>query len=319
MNSIPSVHFYDCSQETSDHGEEILSGLEATPRTLSPKFFYDERGSELFTEITRQPEYYLTRVETALLRAHVEEIASLVGEDVLLIEYGSGSSEKIRLLLESLRPGIYAPLDISKDYLAQAAEQLGVDYPWLEVRATCVDFTSEFELPFTSDKRRVGFFPGSSIGNFEPVDAAAFLSRIRKLVGSDGGLLLGVDQKKDPDILNNAYNDREGVTAAFNLNILTHLNREYGGDFDLAAFAHEAHYNEEQGCIQMFLVSQQQQNIRVGELSTSLAAGEKIHTENSYKYTVDQLLDMAYQAGFKRSKVWQDEQQLFSLFYLHND
>ncbi|MBL6690183.1 MAG: L-histidine N(alpha)-methyltransferase [Pseudomonadales bacterium] len=318
MNSLSTVHFYDRSVEIDDHGDEILTGLLEKPRTLSPKFFYDEKGSELFTEITRQPEYYLTRVETALLRKHVDEISELIGEDFILVEYGSGSSEKIRILLDSLKPAIYAPLDISGEYLAQAAQALGREFPWLEVHATCVDFTGEFELPFTSTKRRVSFFPGSSIGNFDRSEAQSFLGRIRNLVGDAGGLLLGVDMKKDPRILNEAYNDRQGVTAAFNLNILVHLNREYGADFNVESFRHEARYNEEEGCIQMFLKSEQDQRVNLMGTCLEFTQGEKIHTENSHKYTVAEVEEMANEAGFSKIRTWQDDQGLFGLFYLSN-
>ncbi len=318
MNSLSSVHFYDRSVEIDDHGNEILSGLMERPRTLSPKFFYDEKGSELFTEITRQPEYYLTRVETSLLRKHVDEISDLIGDDFILIEYGSGSSEKIRILLDSLRPAIYAPLDISGEYLAQAAKALGQEFPWLEVHATCVDFTGEFELPFDSEKRRVSFFPGSSIGNFERHEAQAFLTRIRNLVGDNGGLLLGVDMKKDVAVLNDAYNDEKGVTAAFNLNILTHLNREYGADFDVEYFRHEAAYNEQEGCIQMFLVSEKDQKVSLNGQIIEFHAEERIHTENSHKYTVSEVEDMARKAGFGKINTWQDDDGLFGVFYLFN-
>ena len=253
------------------------------------------------------------------MRDHASEISQLIGEDFLLIEYGSGSSEKIRILLDSLRPSLYAPLDISRDYLAQAAEALGREYPWLEVHATCVDFTADFELPFESEKRRVSFFPGSSIGNFERNDAMAFLTRIRSLVGADGGLLIGVDMKKDIRVLNDAYNDKSGVTADFNLNILEHLNREYGANFDLGQFRHEAAYDAAQGCIQMFLVSTCDQSVSVAGHNFQFAAGEKVHTENSHKYTVDEVLAMAVGAGFSRAKTWLDEDALFGVFYLYSE
>lgn len=318
MNSLSSVHFYDRSLRVNDHGDEILSGLSRKAKTLSPKFFYDEKGSELFTEITRQPEYYLTRVETDLLRSHVSEISELIGDDFILVEYGSGSSEKIRILLESLKPAIYAPLDISRDYLANAAEALGSEYPWLEVHATCVDFTGEFDLPFISEKRRVSFFPGSSIGNFERHEAQAFLKRIRSLVGESGGLLLGVDMKKDAAVLNAAYNDRNGVTAQFNLNILNHLNQEYDASFNLDCFRHEAEYNEQEGCIQMFLVSEEDQQVLIGGHPIDFRKDEKIHTENSHKYTVEEVHEMARQAGFAKAETWQDADGLFGVFYLFN-
>ena len=318
MNSLSTVHFYDHGIEPEDFSEEILAGFRAKPKLLSPKFFYDEKGSHLFTEITRQPEYYLTRTETLLLQTHAQEISEMIGDDFLLIEYGSGSSEKIRFLLESLRPSIYAPVDISRDFLADAAEALGREYPWLEVHATCVDFTNEFELPFASEKRRVSFFPGSSIGNFDRIEALEFLARIRRLVGNDGGLLIGVDMKKDEAMLNRAYNDARGVTAAFNLNILEHLNREYDADFDLDSFAHEASYNEDLGCVQMFLISKKDQSINVAGAVIRLKVGEKIHTENYHTYTVGEVITMAEAAGFTSSRVWQDDQELFGVFYLYS-
>ena len=318
MNALSTVHFYDQDIELDDFSNEILAGLSKPQKTLPPKFFYDERGSQLFTEITRQPEYYPTRTETKLLSDHAGEISELIGEDFLLIEYGSGSSEKIRILLDSLRPSLYAPLDISRDYLAWAAEALGREYPWLEVHATCVDFTVEFELPFESEKRHVSFFPGSSIGNFERGEAAAFLGRIRSLVGDDGGLLIGVDMKKDVGVLNDAYNDKRGITADFNLNILEHINREYGADFNLSQFTHEASYDVEQGCIQMFLVSTCCQSVSVSGRDFEFAEGEKIHTENSHKYNVDEVLEMSVGAGFLKAKTWLDEDELFGVFYLYS-
>ena len=317
MTALPGFHFHDQVVGDNDLAAEIRAGLGRAEPGLSPKFFYDEKGSRLFTEITRQPEYYLTRAETGLLRRHAEDISELTGRDFMLIEYGSGSSEKIRILLDSLRPSIYVPLDISREYLAQAAEALGSEYPWLEVHATCVDFTGDFELPFRSEKRRISFFPGSSIGNFERAEAAAFLGRIRSLIGADGGLLLGVDLKKDERTLNQAYNDAEGVTAAFNLNILAHLNREYAGDFDLDGFAHEAIYDTDAGCIRMFLVSRRAQSVRVAGGVFEFAAGERIHTENSHKYTTDEVHDMARRAGFSKAETWLDEGGLFAVFYLY--
>ena len=319
MNALPSVYFHDQGVEVANLSNEILLGLTKTPKSLSPKFFYDEKGSNLFTEITRQPEYYLTRTEVELLRSHAREISGLIGKDSLLIEYGSGSSEKVRILLESLKPSLYAPLDISKDYLWEAAEALGKDYPWLEVHATCVDFTQKFVLPFKSEKKHVSFFPGSSIGNFERSDAAKFLARIRSLVGRSGALLVGVDLKKDVVSLNAAYNDKAGVTADFNLNILEHLNRQYEANFDLNSFAHEAKYDDIEGCIRMFLISQCDQSVCVAGHNFEFSAGERIHTENSYKYTVDELVGMAVNAGFSKSKNWLDSGKLFGLFYLYND
>ena len=316
MNSAASIFFYDQATDVQDHTVELLVGLGRTDKSISPKFFYDERGSELFTEITQQTEYYLTRVETSLLQQHAREIGQLIGEESVLIEYGSGSSTKIRILLENLKPSIYAPLDISKDYLSEAAKALAKEYPWLEVHATCVDFTSELELPFGTRKRKVSFFPGSSIGNFEPEYARAFLGRVKKLVGQDGSLLLGVDLKKDTSVLNAAYNDAAGVTAAFNLNVLQHLNDVYSANFDLNNFEHQSAYNMDKGCIEMFLVSKLAQEVMVGGRVFSFSAGERIHTENSYKYTVQEIEKMATGVGFSNLKVWTDPDELFAVIYL---
>ncbi len=318
MKSAPSLHFYDHADRQDDFTEEIIRGFRAREKFISPKFFYDERGSQLFADITRQPEYYLTRTETKLLQQHAGEISELIGDDLLLIEYGSGSSEKIRILLDNLRPSIYAPVDISRDYLAQAAEALAREYPWLEVHATCVDFTNEFVLPFHSEKRRVSFFPGSSIGNFDRDEAAAFVGRVHKLVGDDGGLLIGVDLKKDEAILNAAYNDEKGVTADFNLNVLTHLNREYDADFDPQGFEHQAVYNEEKGCVQMFLISNRSQTVSISGEEFGFEPGEPIHTENSHKYTIDEVLQMARGAGFSRTETWLDENKFLAVFYLYS-
>lgn len=315
--STESVYFYDNLPEPEDAAAQLLEGLGRSGKCIAPKFLYDEKGSELFTEITRQPEYYPTRTEMSLFAQHVDEIAEVVGRDCLLIEYGSGSSEKIRILLENLRPKIYAPLDISREYLASSASALAREYPWLEVRAACVDYSREFELPFDVDAKRVGFFPGSSIGNFNRDTALDFLVRVRKLVGAEGGLLIGVDLKKDPEILNAAYNDAAGVTAAFNLNVLEHLNREFDADFDTGNFAHLAEYNEEQGCMQMFLVSLVDQAFSIAGETFSVQAGERIHTENSHKYSIDEFLNMASRAGFRRHHCWTDENSWFGLFYLH--
>ncbi len=310
------MYFYDQSVPGEDVATEVKQSLARSPKSIAPKFFYDERGSELFTEITRLPEYYLTRVETGLLRRHADEIASLTGENCQLIEYGSGSSEKIRLLLESLRPSVYAPLDISTEYLAQAANALASEYPWLEVHAVSVDFTDEFTLPFDREGRRVSFFPGSSIGNFSRPEAAAFLKRIRGLVGDDGALLIGVDLKKDEAVLNAAYNDAAGVTAAFNLNVLHHLNSELNADFDVEQFSHVAAYNDDEGCIQMHLRSEVEQTVSLDGQAISFSAGEMIHTENSHKYAVDEFLMMAKDAGFERSQSWLDDDSYFGVFFL---
>lgn len=316
---MQQIEFYDKNPQSGESTAELIDGLTAPKKSIPPKFFYDERGSELFTKITRTPEYYPTRTEMQLLADTSAELKDLVGEDSVVIEYGSGSSEKIRLLLENLRPRVYAPLDISRDYLAKSAKDIAVEFPWLDVRAACIDYTRDFDLPFRAEGRKLGFFPGSSIGNFSRPDAADFLGRVRDQLGDDGGLLIGVDMKKDEEILERAYNDDAGVTAAFNLNVLEHLNREFGGTFDVSRFEHRAEYNSELGCIQMFLISREQQTVRLGETTITFEAGERIHTENSHKYSKEEFLQMAEGAGFSDSLSWQDDNGWFSLFYLYGD
>ncbi len=316
--TVPTLKFYDLPTPEIDVSAEVLAGLKQSNKQIAPKYFYDETGSALFTEITRQPEYYPARTEIGLLKNLNRDLVDTIGTGVALIEYGSGSSEKIRVLLESLRPSLYAPIDISRDYLAQSVERLTQDYDWLNVKATCIDYSQEFDLPFDASGRRVGFFPGSSIGNFDPDQAVRFLRQVRRHVGVDGSLLIGVDLKKDHAVLNSAYNDRAGVTERFNLNILTHLNAEMTGNFELENFRHEAAYNIDKGCIEMFLVSETAQEVMLGGAVISLEAGEKIHTENSFKYSSDEFTQMASDAGFAKHRFWTDDQQWFGLFYLYS-
>lgn len=310
-----SYKFVDQNEQVEDLTTELLDSFSKVPRSIAPKFFYDEKGSELFTAITRTPEYYPTRTEIQLLKDHGEDISQCIGKDATLLEYGSGSSEKIRVLLETLRPKRYVPMDISKEYLASSAETLASDYPWLEVLATCVDYSSEFDLPQTFSGNLAAFFPGSSIGNFTPDAALIFLRQVKKHVGT-GGLLIGVDLKKDEAVLNRAYNDDQGITADFNLNVLDHLNREYGGNFELDKFSHRAFYNDREGCIQMFLDSDCQQEVTLAGESFQLKAGEEIHTENSFKYSEQEFRDLSRRAGFSQDKFWTDDQGWFGIFYL---
>ena len=316
--TVPTLKFYDLPTPEIDVSAEVLAGLNQSNKQIAPKYFYDETGSALFTEITRQPEYYPARTEIGLLKNLNRDLVATIGTGVVLIEYGSGSSEKIRVLLESLRPSLYAPIDISREYLAQSVERLTQEYEGLNVEATCIDYSQEFDLPFDPSGRRVGFFPGSSIGNFDPDQAVGFLRQVRRHVGDDGGLLIGVDLKKDHAVLNSAYNDRAGVTERFNLNILTHLNAEMTGNFELEKFRHEAGYNIDKGCIEMFLVSETAQEVMLGGTVISLEAGEKIHTENSFKYSSDEFTRMAKDAGFAKHQFWTDDQQWFGLFYLYS-
>jgi dimethylhistidine N-methyltransferase len=294
----------------------VVNGLQCEPKAIPPKFFYDETGSRLFDAICELPEYYPTRTEMALLHKHADEIANLIGTECLLIEPGSGSSQKVRMLLEALQPAAYMPMDISRNYLLQAAQQLATDYPWLEVHATCIDFTTELTLHFCPPHaHRVAFFPGSSIGNFEPADAVSFLQNIANMVGVGGGLLIGVDLKKDESILNAAYNDEQGVTAEFNLNLLSRINRELNGNFDLETFQHKAFYNPHGGRIEMHLTSCLSQIVKVGDEQIDIAVNESIHTENSYKYSIEEFSSLARLAGFELVNVWTDADELFSLHY----
>lgn len=315
--STPAVQFYDDQPAASDFLREVIRGLSASPRVIPPKFFYDEEGSRLFDRICETPEYYLTRTENAILRARAGEIAERVGADCVLVEPGSGSCEKVRLLLDAVCPAVYVPVDISGDYLRSAAETVSREYPWLDVHAACADFTRPIKLPIGTDgRRRLAFFPGSSIGNFEPGHAVEFLASIAALVGPGGGLVIGVDLKKDPAILNAAYNDAEGVTAAFNLNLLTRINRELGADFDIGTFRHEAFYNPEQGRVEMHLVSVRDQVVELDGMRFEFGEGENIHTECSYKYSIEEFKSLAARAGFGSAAVWTDPEALFSVHYL---
>jgi dimethylhistidine N-methyltransferase len=298
--------------------DEVLRGLCARPKTLPPKLFYDATGAALFERICTLDEYYLTRTELAILRAHVGEIAALAGERVALIEYGSGAGVKIRLLLDALvDPVAYVPIDISREQLTRVAGELAVEYPHIAVRPLCADYTTRLTLPpLPADVRRVAFFPGSTIGNFHPAEAAAFLHRIRHAVGHGGALVLGVDRRKDHRRLEAAYNDREGVTAAFNLNLLARLDRELGADFDLSRFAHRAFFNDEASRIEMHLVSREHQAIHVAGERIAFARGETIWTECSYKYDQARLDRLVSAAGFEITRLWTDDRSWFWVAFL---
>lgn len=314
--SAASIFYYDEHPTHADFFSEVLDGLQRQPRRIPPKFFYDERGSELFDAICRTDEYYLTRTEQQLLQHNAADIAALIGERCLLIEPGSGNSEKVRLLLDELKPDAYLPMDISRDFLYQAAGQLSRDYPWLEVHAACVDFTAPLNLPWCpADAHRLIFFPGSSIGNFDPEQAEQFLRNLQGVAGKNGSLLIGVDLKKDPAILNAAYNDAQGITAAFNLNLLYRIQRELGADIEPEQFTHRAFYNDQIGRIEMHLVSQQEQAIQIGDQRFQFATDETIYTESSYKYSVDEFIELAARAGCVSRHVWTDADNLFSLHY----
>lgn len=285
---------------------DLVAGLRATPKTVSPKYFYDDAGSALFDAICDLPEYYPTRKETALLTRHGAAIAARIGPDVEIIEFGAGSVVKIRHLFDTLdRPRRFTPIDISGAHLQAAAASLRADYPQIEIRPVIADFTQPLALPIRDDARRVGFFPGSSIGNFTPAEALAFLTRLTGVLRG-GGLLIAVDLIKDPAILHAAYNDAEGVTAQFNLNLLARANRELGGDFDLDGFAHYAFYHPGLNRIEMHLISRRAQRVTLCGETFAFAEGESIHTECSYKYSVASFQALAEAAGFTPVDVWED-------------
>ncbi len=295
---------------------DVLRGLGLAAKSIPPKYFYDERGSQLFERITALPEYYLTRTEIGILRANRAALARAVGDGRCLIEYGSGASVKVRLLLDACRPAAYVPVDISREHLMQAARAIHDDYD-LPVYPTCADYSALFELPEPVQKlRRVAFFPGSSIGNFNRAEADAFLRGIAEVVGSGGWLAIGVDTKKDPGVLHRAYNDSAGVTADFNRNVLCHINETVSADFDPDAFTHEAIYNEAAGRIEMYLVAEREHTVTVAGTPIDFRQGERLHTENSYKYEPDQFVAKADDAGFDCIHLWQDPNRHFMVLAL---
>lgn len=321
------LRFFDNQPVAENILTEVIAGLSQPQKVLPAKYFYDEQGSKLFEAITQLPEYYPTRVEINLLREHRETIAKLVKDDVWLLEYGSGASLKIRLLLQAIKPNCYVPMDISKDFLLASAESLMEDYPWLNVYAACVDYSQPVRLPadMITSAQKLGFFPGSSIGNFAPHEAQIFLQGVRKTLGKDGAMLIGVDLQKDKQVLEAAYNDCQGVTAAFNFNILHHINRILGTQFNVNYFEHKAIYSEEKNRIEMHLVSTMDQIVNISDAQISAGdsknivfkKGETIHTENSYKYSKQGFTDLVEGAGFEVRECWSDDKNYFAMFYLH--
>ena len=298
--------------------EEVTGGMQQEQKQISSKFLYDEAGSALFDQITKLEAYYPTRTEWSIMLNNSEEITRVLGERVQLVEFGSGSSVKTRLLLEEMDDlASYIPIDISEEHLQKTADSLRTDFPNLEIKPLCADYTQPLTLPECEEAfdKRVIYFPGSTIGNFRPSRASEFLKMAGELAGPDGGLLIGVDLKKDREVLRLAYNDPEGVTAAFNLNLLTHLNRELDADFNRGQFEHKAIFNEEEGRIEMHLVSLTEQRVTIGEEVFHLAKGETIHTENSYKYTLEEFTEIASPA-FEPLHIWTDDRNYFSVQYL---
>lgn len=310
---------HSAAHSAPDDVDEILDGLTAAQKRISPKYFYDERGSELFDQICDLPEYYPTRTELAVMKQHADDIAALVGPSAQVIEFGAGSTLKIRLLLDHLiRPAAYTPVDISADYLIKQAHDLARDYPDLDIQPVCADFTQPFKLPEhrTPPARNFVFFPGSTIGNFSRRQALELLEVMAFEAKHDGAALIGVDLRKDEARLNAAYNDRAGVTAQFNLNVLARFNRELGADFDLDGFRHRAVYDDEKGRIEMRLVSTRPQRVHVAGTDLHFAKDEYIITEHSHKYSVEEFRDLARQAGFNPVQVWCDDDRLFSVHFL---
>ena len=303
--------------------KEVLAGLSLSQKTIDAKFLYDKRGSEIFEEICRLPEYYPTRAESLILRRYSKDMAKIIGRDALIIEPGSGNGQKVRSILRSLKQVRgYVPIEISRDILLRMTEELHEEFPELKVLPVCADFTQDMDLPLTIDfqrGRKVIFFPGSTIGNFHPVDAISFLKKLGKLACNDGGLLIGVDLKKDKKIFDLAYDDPSGITASFNLNLLERLNREVAATFDLQNFDHEAFYNEELGRVEMHLKSKVSQLVKVNQTMFRFKEGETIHTECSYKYTVEEFCELCAKAKFQIKKTWMDPEKLFCVYYFEKE
>jgi dimethylhistidine N-methyltransferase len=298
---------------------DVLEGLAKQPKQLPCKYFYDQRGSQLFDRICELDEYYLTRTELAIMDEFIDEMAWQLGRQVMLVEFGSGSSIKTRKLLDALDdPVAYVPIDISEEHLMRTARELQESYPQTEILPVVADFTSDLKLPRSgrTPSHAVVYFPGSTIGNFTPEQAETLLSRFSRFLGPDGGLLIGIDLQKDPRVIRAAYNDEAGVTAEFNLNLLHRINRELGGDFDVRSFRHRAEYNQERGRVEIDLVSQCPQTVHIDGRVFRFAAGEAIHTEYSHKYTIDSFARLAARAGFTLHRSWTDSRQYVAVLHL---
>ena len=319
LRTSERISFCDLLPREQAMLDEVRAGLARPQKEISPKFFYDTRGCELFEAICRLPEYYPTRTELAIMQKHARAMGGAGPRDCALIEIGCGNSEKTRLLLEELRPRVFVPVDIAREQLEASCIALADAFPALTMVALRADFAREVALPEArlGQAPRVLYFPGSTIGNFTPGEARAFLARWAPLLGAGGSALIGVDLKKDEAVLNAAYNDAQGVTAAFNLNVLSHINRELGADFALAAFRHRARYDAAQGRIEMHLESLKEQRVTIAGEAFEFRAGDTIHTENSYKYSIAEFADLGRSAGFTPGRCWTDDEQMFSVQFLH--
>lgn len=301
----------------SQEQQDILDGLTRVNKSINPKYFYDHKGSKLFEKITELEEYYPTRTELSILQEHAQDIAQYIQKDSLIVEPGAGNCTKIEYLLEALRPSVYVPQDVSEEFLQKSAARLSGRYSWLHVEPIASDFSEPIVLPdkYHNFQKHV-FYPGSTIGNFEPDDAVQFLKNMHKLIGKSGGILIGVDLHKDNEILHAAYNDEEGITAEFNLNTLRHINKILESTIKVDQFAHHAIYNSQQQRIEMYLRSKTEQKYEILGRDIYFEPGELIHTEHSYKYTLDGIAELAEEAGFRLQKSWLDEDELFSVSYL---
>ena len=308
----------DCTTTTLEFLDDVAAGLAQDPKQLPCKYLYDTRGSQLFERICSLDEYYLTRTELGIMRRDGPEISAQIGPGAMLIEYGSGSSVKTRLLLDELEePAAYTPVDISAEHLSASTKRLAERYPNIEILPVCADFTSKFSLPVPEivPRRRVVYFPGSTIGNFQSDESLRLLSEIASLCDAGGGLVIGIDLRKDVGTIEAAYNDRDGITAEFNLNLLVHINRELGANFDVEQFAHHAEYNPEFHRVEIFLISTSDQLVTIGDDEYQFGQGEMVCTEYSYKYCINDFAEMAAGAGLTLQDCWTDDQQLFAVLY----
>ena len=316
------VKLLDLHPKAGNVLEDVIAGLTSPVKSLPTRLLYDERGSELFERITKTPEYYPTRTEAAIMRRYADRMAELIGPGAMLVEFGSGNSSKTRILLNHVEDlAAYVPIDISREHLLESAQRIARDHDDIEVLPVCADYEQPYRLPVPElpVNHRVMYFPGSTIGNFHPDGAVAFMREIRERVvegGSRGAFLVGVDLKKDRRKLEAAYNDAEGVTAAFNLNLLLHINAETGADFDLDHYRHVAFYNETAGRVEMHLESLADHTVTIGSREILIAEGERIWTESSYKYAVEEFAGLAERAGFAIHTVWTDRDRLFSVQFL---
>jgi dimethylhistidine N-methyltransferase len=313
--ALTAAHLPD--EQTTAFARDAIDDLSQRPKRLSPKYFYDATGSELFEAITQLPEYYPTRTELSILRDRGNDISDIIPEGAALVEFGAGATTKVRLLLENCAISAYVPVDISGDFLKGQADALRQDFPGLDVHPVAADFTAPFVLPEAiASLPKVGFFPGSTLGNFEPHEARAFLCSARRILGEGAQMIIGVDLEKDERVLYDAYNDAAGVTARFNLNVLVRINSELGGNFDTSGFIHRAIYNRDRHRIEMHLISKKAQSVRLLGRNFSFRAGESIHTESSYKYSLERFNALARGSGWTPRESWIDKAGMFSVHAL---